>query len=293
MPKEVEELVQKYRDGKISRREFIQQAVVFTGSLAVATSLIDSLASMPAHAALTDPNDPGLISEMVQFPGPAGTVFAYQSKPKAPGKYAAVIFIHDPGGVDEHNQDVARRFAKAGFLGLAVDYFSRHGGTKKLAGPGGGIPNFSSLATREVIVGDTEAAVTYLKGLKDVQGDRIGFMGFCWGGEMAFHAATQVRGLKALVIFYGRSPKPLDVVSQIEGPVMAHYAALDLDKGVTGGAPDTEAAMKKHGKSFEYKIYPGAPHAFHHDGRPDRYRPEAAKDAWNRTIEFFKKHLQS
>jgi carboxymethylenebutenolidase len=108
---------------------------------------------------------------------------------------------------------------------------------------------------------------------------------------MAFRAATQVRGLRALVVFYGRTPSPEDLLQQIEASVLAHHG--ELDKGITGRVPQTEAAMKKYNKPYEYKIYAGAQHAFFHDGRPDRYHPEAAKEAWNRTIEFFKKHLQS
>jgi carboxymethylenebutenolidase len=65
-----------------------------------------------------------------------------------------------------------------------------------------------------------------------------------------------------------------------------------LDKPITSQVPRLEEAMKKYGKSYEYKIYADAPHAFNGDNRPDRYRPEAAKEAWNRTLSFFKKNLQ-
>ena len=110
------------------------------------------------------------------------------------------------------------------------------------------------------------------------------------GGGMAFYGATQVRAISAIVVFYGSTPSPIDLLQQIEGPVLGHYG--ELDKRITGGVPQTEEAMKKYAKSYEYKIYPGAQHAFHNDTRPS-YHPEAAKEAWNRTIEFFKKHLQN
>lgn len=285
----IEELIDEYRCGNITRREFLQKAAVLTGSLAAATALLDSLAPKPAHAAQVDPNDPSLISGKVQFPGPAGTVFGYQSRPRASGSYPAVIVVHENRGLNEHIKDVARRLAKEGYVVLAPDYRSRQGGTDKVPDADKGLRNIRELVPPEVIKGDTEAAVARLKELKEVRSDRIGIVGFCWGGQTAFYAATQVRGLRAVAVFYGRSPDPLDLIQHIEAPVLAHYG--ELDKGITGGVPQTEAAMRKHNKPFEYKIYPDAPHAFHADTR-DSYRPEAAREAWNRTLEFFRKHLK-
>ncbi len=107
---------------------------------------------------------------------------------------------------------------------------------------------------------------------------------------MTFNSATQVRGLRAVVVYYGRSPNPLDLVEKIEAPVLAHYGGED--KPISDTVPATEAAMKKYNKSYAYKIYPGAKHAFNNDVNPDRYNPEAAKEAWGKTLEFFKKNLQ-
>ena len=290
MAENVEKLVQEYRDGKISRREFIQQAVVLTGSLAAATSLIDSLFSPVAHAAVIDPNDPGLKSSEVQYPGNAGPVFAYLSRPAAAGKYPAIIIISDNQGLGDHFRDVARRYAKEGYIALVPDMFSRHGGTAKVNPKGTGVSNYRELAPVDAVVEDVDAGFTYLKSLPEVRGDRLGLAGFCWGGDMAFNAATRVRGLRALVIYYGTSPQPLELVKNIEPPVLAHYGGED--PRVTQGVPATEEAMKKYSKSYTYKIYPKAGHAFFHDARPDRYHPEAAKEAWNRTLEFFKKQLQ-
>ncbi len=72
---------------------------------------------------------------------------------------------------------------------------------------------------------------------------------------------------------------------------MAHYG--ELDTRITGGVPETEAAMKKYGKSYEYKVFAGARHAFFSDDSPRSYHPEAAKEAWGRTLEFFNKHLKT
>lgn len=291
MAEEIKELVEEYRDGKISRREFIQKAVVLTGSLAAATSLIDSLLSPSAYAAQVEPNDPDLTSGPVQFPGPAGTIFGYLTRPKASGKYPAIVVIHENRGLNNHIRDVARRLAKERFVALAPDFLSRKGGTEKVNPKDEGLANIREVAPTNAVAEDTGAAVAYLKGLSEVRGDRVGVVGFCWGGQMTFNAATRVHGLRAVVVYYGRSPSPLDLVEKIEAPILAHYGGED--KPTSNAVPATEAAMKKYHKSYTYKIYPGAKHAFNNDTAPDRYHPEAAQEAWSRTVEFFKKQLQS
>ncbi|HEU4343580.1 MAG TPA: dienelactone hydrolase family protein, partial [Candidatus Binatia bacterium] len=283
--------LREYRDGTISRREFIHRAVVLTGSLAAATTLVDSLLAATAHGAQVEPNDPGLKSGDLQYPGKAGPVLAYLSRPSAAGKYPAIIVISDNAGLVDHFRDIARRYAKEGYVALVPDVFSRHGGTAKVNPKGAGVKNFRELAPLDAVTEDIDAGFSYLKGLPEVRGDRLGLTGFCWGGEMIFGAATHVRGLSAVVVFYGRSPQPLDLVKNIEAPLLVHYAEEDPE--ITNAVPATEEAMKKYNKAYTYKIFPGAKHAFFHDGRADRYNPEAAKEAWSRTLEFFKKHLQS
>lgn len=290
MPEEIKKLIQQYQEGKITRREFMVKAVAITGSLAVATSLIDTFLTPSGYAAQVDPNDPALASSEVQYSGKAGTVFGYLSRPKASGKYPAIIVIHGNAGIADHFRDIARRFAKEGYVALVPDFLSRHGGTRKVNPKGVGLANFRELAPTQAVTEDTDAGFSYLRSLPEVRGDRVGVVGFCLGGQMAFVAATQLRGLKAVVVYYGWSPSPIDVVKNIDAPLLAHYGGED--KSVNKGIPDTEAAMKKYGKSYTYKIYPGAKHAFNSDTRPDRYHPEAAKEAWGRTVEFFKKHLQ-
>ena len=290
MAEEVKELVRKYNEGKISRRDFIRQAVFLTGSLAVATGLIESLIPEPVHAAMTEPDDPALVSEEVKYTGKAGTLFGYVSRPKGPGPHPAVIVIHANKGLTPHVRDVARRFAKEGYVALAPDYFSRHGGTKKVNPKFGRIKGYRKLVPEDKVMEDTESGFTYLRSLSSVRDDRIGVTGFCWGGGMAFTSAARIRGLKAAVIFYGRTPKPIDRVQNIEAPVMAHYGGED--KRIGKGIDATVAAMKKYKKPFDYKIYPGAKHAFMSDNRKSRYHPEAAKEAWSRSLEFFGKHLK-
>jgi carboxymethylenebutenolidase len=286
MPEEIKQLVDEYREGRLSRREFIQKAVLLTGSLTVATTIIDTLG---VYAAQVDPKDPALTSKDVEYPAPGGNVSAYLTEPKSGGKHPAVIVIHQNQGLNDHIRDVARRLAKEGFVALAPDFLSHKGGTEKVNPKGGGLSNISELAPPKAVADDVGAAVTYLKSLPEV--GNIGLTGFCWGGQQSFNSATQVKGLKAVVVYYGRTPNPPELMEKIEAPVMAHYGGED--KPISDNAPATAEEMKKYNKPFTYKIYPGAKHAFNDDTNADRYNPEAAKEAWAKTVDFFKTNLKS
>jgi carboxymethylenebutenolidase len=143
----------------------------------------------------------------------------------------------------------------------------------------------------QVIAEDTAAGFNYLRILPDVRADKQGLIGFCWGGEVAFASATQIPTLDAVVVYYGVSPDPLDLVKNIRAPVMAHYG--EKDAGVNKGINDTVAAMKKYKKAYDHKIYSGAQHAFNNDDRKDRYHAQAAKEAWERTLGFLNKQLKA
>jgi carboxymethylenebutenolidase len=131
MAEKIKELIGEYQEGKISRREFMHQAILVTGSLAAASSLIASLMPSAASAAVVSPDDPDMLTHEVEYPGKTATLLAYLARPKTPGKYAAVIVVHQNTGLNDHIRDVARRFVKQGYVALAPDYLSRHGGTAK------------------------------------------------------------------------------------------------------------------------------------------------------------------
>jgi carboxymethylenebutenolidase len=290
MAEKIRELIRQYHGGKITRREFMRRAVNLTGSLAASYSLVDALAHSRAYAGEVDPNDPALLSHDVEYAGRATSVFGYLARPAALGKFPTIIVIHANQGLNDYTRDVARRFAKEGYVSLAVDFLSRHGGTKKVNPKGEGLGNIRDLAPWYGVAEDADSGFAFLRTFPDVRADRSGLVGFCWGGEMTFSSTTQIRGLKAAVVFYGRSPQPLDLVKNIQAPVLAHYG--EKDPTVNQDIPSTEQAMKKYKKSYTYKIYPGAQHGFQTDTNPERYHADAAKEAWTRTLDFFKKHLQ-
>ncbi|HWP23017.1 MAG TPA: dienelactone hydrolase family protein [Candidatus Binatia bacterium] len=291
MPEELNEMCRAYQEGKISRREFIHKAMIVTGSLAAATSLVERLVSRKVDAAQVSPNDPAILTHNVEFKGKAGSIWAYLARPVKAGKYPAVIVIHENQGLTDHIRDIARRLAKEGFVALAPDFLSRLGGTPLANPKGGGLSNIRELAPWENVAEDVGSGFAYLNVLPDVRPDKQALIGFCWGGEMTFAAATRIKTLDAAVVFYGRSPNPIDLVKNIRAPVMAHYG--EKDEGVNKGIDETVAAMKKYNKVYDYKIYPGAQHAFHNDTNPGRYDAKAAKEAWERTLSFLRKNLQA
>ena len=234
-------------------------------------------------------NDPALTSEMVAFPGTAGNINAYLSRPKSGGKLGTVIVIHENRGLVDHIQDVARRFAKDGFAALAVDLLSRPGGTGQYKTPEEAIAAIGKLA-KSGVEEDLHSAVAYLKKQNFFNG-KIGVVGYCWGGGQSLNFATKCRDLNAAVVYYGRNPDPLDSVQNIPCPVLGNYGADDPN--IMPGVEPLKAALTKCGKGFDIKVYPGAKHAFNNNTNADRYHPEAAKDAWARTANFFKKNLSA
>ena len=291
MAEKIEELTEDFRRNRLTRREFIQRAVILTGSVAAATSFVDSLLSSLAGAAQVDPNDPALTSSDVKFQAADGeAVSGYLSRPKGDDKRPGVVVVHEWRGINDHIRDVARKLAKAGYVALVPDLLSRRGGTASFPTPEAATEALLKI-DQETMFKDLSAATNFLKHQNFVRAEKIGVIGFCWGGGKALAFTTRSKDLAASVIYYGDNPRNLDDVKNITAPVLGQYGGAD--ERITSGVPKLEEAMKKYGKSFEYKIYPGAPHAFNNDTDGRSYREEAAKEAWKRTLAFFKAHLQN
>jgi len=259
------------------------------GQVAIVLMLISRLLFPgQSHASFVDPADPALLSQTVTYRSGAAEIAAYLSRPKKEGKHPAVIVIHGNSGTSPYNQDVARRLAKEGYVAIAPDLISRAGRTDKDADTGDAQKALRQIK-REDIYQDLDSAFAYLQGLHYVRGDRIGVVGFCWGGGHAFMMATRLPRLRAAAIFYGRNPDPLDLVKNIQADLLVVHGETDVN--FTRHVPELEVALKQHGKSYELKIYPGAGHAFHNDTSQRSYRPEAAAAAWERTLGLFRKAL--
>jgi carboxymethylenebutenolidase len=211
----------------------------------------------------------------------------YLSKPKKKGRYPAIIVIHENRGLNDHTRDVARRFAAEGYVALAADALSRKGGTAAMDTPEKVRQAFASIPPSDVMK-DLNAGLAFLNTHGGVKKGKLASIGFCWGGARSFLLAAESNELKAAVVFYGSAPNE-ETLAKIHAPVFGIYG--EADTRITAAVPQVAETMKKHGKKFEYKIYPGAQHAFFNDTNPQRYNAEAANDAWVMTLAFLKRSL--
>ncbi|MDN3919060.1 dienelactone hydrolase family protein [Roseateles violae] len=285
---EVLQLFDRYVHGDLSRRGFLEQAGAHAGSAAAAAGLLAALSPQFAAAQQVRPDDPLIAARWAEFDSPEGTgkVRGYLVKPAlVRARLPVVLVVHENRGLNPHIEDIARRLALAGFLAFAPDALF----------PLGGYPGDEDKA-RELFGkldapktrADMVAAVRWLQALPEGNG-RVGAVGFCWGGGIVNYLATQLPDLAAGVPFYGGQP-PEAEVARIKAPLLIIYAGKD--ERINAGWPKYEAALKAAGVPHEAQIYAGTQHGFNNDTTP-RYDAEAARQAWQRTIEFLKARLQA
>jgi carboxymethylenebutenolidase len=285
MDQRIINLYDEYTHKPLSRQEFLRRLALLTGSFAAAMNMLPFLETSYAHAATVKEDD--LLTERVTYPGSGNTIMqAYVARPKKMAQYATVVVLHENRGLNAHIEDVTRRAAQAGFLAIAPNALSPLGGTP--ANEDEARQLFSKLNEADTVQNFIRV-FDYLDTRKD-SNKNYGCVGFCWGGGMANNLAVHVPALKAAVAFYGRQPAATEV-PRIKAAVQLHYAGLD--ERINAGIPAYEEALKKAGTTYELYRYEGVNHAFHNDTAPTRYNEAAAKLAWQRTVDFFKKHLKS
>ncbi len=286
-PQELLDLFHEYQHGDIDRRLFLNRAARFAvGGLTVA-AIFESLTPNYAWAQTikADDKDIKVGYETVPSPKGNGSIKGYLARPTKGKKLPAVLVIHENRGLNPYIEDVARRLAKAGYMAFAPDGLTSVGGY-----PGDDQKGAAAFRTVDgkKMTEDFVAAAEWLKARPDSKG-KLGAVGFCFGGGMVNQLAVRLGSdLNAGVAFYGRQAGLTDV-PKISAPLMFHYAGND--QGVNAGIAAYEAALKENKKKFESFIYEGKQHGFHNDTTP-RYDAEAAKLAWERTLEFFKKNLK-
>lgn len=267
-----------------NRRTFLKQCMTLCGAGVAGYVVISG--TEDANAEIIAPDDARLEIQRVTYPGEGGDMKAYLARPKGKKKLPAVIVIHENRGLNPHIEDVARRMALEGFLVIAPDALSPVGGTPDDTGEAMG--KLRQL-DRPKTVKNFVAAVQYLKTHPQTTG-QVGCTGFCWGGAMTNQVAVNAPDLKAAVPYYGSAPATPDV-PKIKAAMLCHYAGED--RRINQGVPAFEAALKKADIDHQMFAYEGAQHAFNNDTNPGRYHKEAATLAWQRTIAFFKKQLQT
>jgi carboxymethylenebutenolidase len=282
---EVLKLFDQYVHGQLDRRGFLSQAGRYAVGGATAASLLMALS--PSFAApVVAPADARIKAAYVEYPSPAGygTLRGYLVQPAAAkGKLPAVLVVHENRGLNPHIEDIARRLALDGFIVFAPDALFPLGGypgdedkARELFG------KLDAVKTRA----DFVAAAEVLKHIAGGNG-KLGVVGFCWGGGIVNYLATAVKGIDAAVPFYGAAP-PAAEVSRIKAPMLIHDA--EKDERIMAAWPAFEAALKANKVAYQHFVYAGAQHGFNNDTTP-RYDEAAAKLAWQRTVEFLRKHL--
>jgi carboxymethylenebutenolidase len=213
-----------------------------------------------------------------------GPLPGYLARPEGAGAAPGVLVIHEVLGLNDNIREITGRFARAGYVALAVDLFAE--GNRALCMlrvMGEALLRPLQNAGLQTL----RATVDYMQGRPEVDGSRIGVIGFCMGGGFALALACVEGDLQAAASFYGSNPRPLSAVARA-CPIVGSYPADDLF--TRGGAVKLDAALTRYGVPHDIKIYPGARHSFFND-RGRSYHAVAAEDSWERTLAFFHEHL--
>ncbi len=228
---------------------------------------------------------PEYTGQMVEFQTNGVTASGYLARPQDDERHPAVVVLQEWWGLNDHIKAVADRFAAAGFVALAPDLYGGRATTepdeaRKLA----------MALDMQRAVKDMVGAVNYLCGMAHTT--RIGVVGFCMGGSLALMLAAHTPRIAATVSFYGGRPIDEADMRQIDSPVLAFYGGRD--QGIPPERIEHNRELwTRHGIAHEIVVYPEAEHAFFNDTRPGIYDPRAAADAWQRTLTFFRTHLQA
>jgi len=269
-----------------TRRDFVVSSLATGFALAV----------QPVSAQTITTDTDGLSAGEVKIPTADGGIPAYRAMPAKGKNFPVILVVQEIFGVHEHIKDVARRFAKLGYMAIAPELYFRQGDVSKLKD---NMEIFAQVVNKvpdAQVMSDLDAAVAYAAKNSGNAG-KLGITGFCWGGRITWLYAAHNPKVTAGVAWYGRlvgdksemTPRhPLDVVEKINAPILGLYGGADA--GIPNDTVEQmNAALKKAGKKSMIHLYPDTPHAFHADYRPS-YRKEQADDGWKRAIAWFKQH---
>jgi carboxymethylenebutenolidase len=275
----------------LSRRGFFM-----TASAAAAAGY--TLAAGPVRAQVVTTDTSGLTVGDAKVKVADGEMPVYYARPANVANPPVILVAMEIFGLHEYIKDVTRRLAKAGAFAIAPDYYFRKGeDLTKITEIPKLMPLVNSKPDAELLA-DLDAAAAWAKS-QGGDTNRLGIMGFCRGGRTVWEYSAHNKDLKAGVAFYGSLvdppaqkaiwPKsPSELAPEIKAPVLGLYG--EADQGIPVAQVEAlKVALQTANKTAEFKVYPGAPHGFHADYRPS-YRKDAADDAWNQMIAWFKKY---
>lgn len=269
------------------RRDFVKAALGTGFAAAVLPTL-----SMAAISTDADGLEVGTMQMMVG----EQVVPVYRAQPKGGKQLPVVLVVSEIFGVHEHIADIARRFAKQGYLALAPDLFVRQGDPTKYASIPELMKDIIAKVPDEQVMQDLDACVAWAYRHTGDTG-RLAVTGFCWGGRITWMYAAHNPQVKAGVAWYGRlvqdknplQPQhPVDIAPQLKAPVLGLYGGKDA--GIPLASVEQMRAALAQGRSgSEIVVYPDAGHGFHADYRPS-YAEADARDGWKRCLDWFRRH---
>lgn len=220
----------------------------------------------------------------------------YRAQPEGKSNLPVILVVSEIFGVHEHIADIARRFAKLGYLALAPDLFIRQGDPAKYES----IPELQREIISKVpdaqVMTDLDACVAWAQ-KNGGNTEKLGITGFCWGGRITWLYAAHNPKVKAGVAWYGRlvgdttplTPRhPVDIAANLKTPVLGLYGGKDAGIPLES-VEKMKSALAQGNSNSEFVIYPNSGHAFHADYRPSFVEADA-RDAWSRCLAWFKQH---
>ncbi len=228
-------------------------------------------------------NETGITTGRTKLSGHGQEVEAFVARPAGTEKAPAIIIVHEWWGLNPHIEDIAQRFARAGFIAVAADLYQ--GQTTKDAQEAaklmGALKHEDGLARLQVVL-------NHLRSDANVTG--VGVTGFCMGGTFALLLACHAQ-VEASAPFYGDVPVDTSIIRNLSCPVL--FIGAGKDQWITEDKMQRlDDALKQYGKEGEVRIYRDADHAFFNDTRPEVYNQADAEDAWKNVIGFFNRNLR-
>jgi carboxymethylenebutenolidase len=219
----------------------------------------------------------------------------YLAQPEGPGPFPAILVIQNQDGVKEFTQEMTRRVSEAGYIGIAPQLYHREGEPTTPEQTA----SIKHSRSDVKVMNDLNATISFLKGCANADTSRLGIVGFCMGGRIAFFAAVATTSFKAAVDFYGGGcyqqwgdrPAPATLAANVSCPIQGHFGELDKNPP-PAEMRKLDAELTKFGKSHEFFFYPDTPHGFNRSGW-NGYKPAHDATSWARSLEFFAKHLDT
>jgi carboxymethylenebutenolidase len=276
-------------------RSDLDPAPALTSARGTGVGFAVAMQPVAAHTIVTDTAE--LVAGEVTIKVGDFDLPAYRARPEGDGRFPIVVVVSEIFGVHEHIADVARRFARLGYLAIAPELFVRQGDAKATSDINTLFATIISKVPDAQVMADIDASIAWAKA-NGGDAARLGVTGFCWGGRITWLYAAHNPALKAGVAWYGRlvgatSPLqpafPIDVVDRLHAPVLGLYGGADT--GIPLDSVERMKAALAHGseaaRRSQFIVYPHAQHAFHADYRPN-YDEAAARDGWQRCLDWMR-----